>query len=818
MPPVLNYPGTPGTTLRGGLPDPSVGGIIATFSLENWGTVSSTRTLFRGGMPFKKGDVPAGSVPEICRAGGAPIVAQFDERSTWSDGSLKFAVCHMRDSDLAASGSQEYEVYAVTGSFDNTGATTLASVVAANTLSVEFSSLAQWNGTSSATRESGDALAAFASAAAVATRVTKIHSGPVCEGWQVWGMVKDLTDGTGAEDAHLKAIWYVDVWKDATDAVIDTEFAAEIAQDWWAVANKFRLDYTATLKRNGTTVQAYTGIQHPYRSRWLTARMQDDNNHGKRHWVGAVPSLAYKFDKAYWKSTRLIPPLHTTFVPNTGTKATYVPLGNMQHRASIDDAGGYNGRGVWPRFDVVAFMRQTGIDARNARTNAFAGLHIPCHFRDDRTRTRPSESADVANTLIPLRWVPKADAASTFIGLPAPKHAYNGTIYNNIADRGGYADETGGEGVWNTSNDSSHAPAFSTFAYMLEGERYMWEAMIDLATASAHNLTAGQYGGMPYIHWYDNASSRAEMSVPSLQWTGIPAYTVQGNERSIGWATNLIAGAAGLAPDNDPQGQYMKAWNAHCADYLSECVTYQPPSAKQVGQTYNAVGSQANLLLHWHSGFVVMGLMQNRRMTEEAGYDSYANMALHGIVGSATNSLYNLVNNYSLTKITVDPYSSAHTYFTPSQILTSFEVSVASEIVTFPSDLLYSLQNDDEVYFTRNLSKSLPSGYTEGTKLFVVSPSGKTCRLSTTSGGSPISIPNGTYSVGIRAFGDTNTIAAFPPYLPPPDSFLPIARSALLYAEDAALADMPAGLAAEIVAFTANVDFSTDPRWNMTLT
>lgn len=808
---VLYVPGTPGTTLYAGLPTPS----LTSFTLDNWDSVTPTRTLFRGGMPFKKGDIPSGSVPEIRRAGGAPVVAQFDERTTWSDGSLKFAVCHMRDTDLAGMASQGYEIYSVTGSFSNTGATTLASVVASDALTVEFSSLAQWNGTSSATRGAGAALAAFATHAGVATRVTKIHSGPVCEGWMVWGMARDGAAGAGSADAHLKTIWHVDVWKDAGGTVIDAEFGCEVAQDWWTVANKFRLDYTATLKRNGTTVETYTGVQHPYKSRWMTVRKTDDNNHARRHWVGAVPALVYKPSKTYWLSTKLVPPMDPAFTPSAGTKATYVPLSNMQHRAHIDDTGDYNGRGVITLFDTLAFMRQTGFDTRNARTNAFAGLHVPYHFRDDRTRTRPSESADVANTLIPLRWVPKSDAASTFTGLPAPKHAYNGVAFNDIADKGGYVYPTGGEGVWGTSIDSSHAPAFSTFAYLLEGERYMWEAMVDLATASAHNLTAGQYGGMPWLHWYENTSSRAEMSVPSAQWTGVPAYTVTGNERSVGWATNMLAGAAGLAPDSDPQGQYMKAWNSHCADYLTECFTYQPPSAKQAGQSFNEVGGQTNLLLHWQAGFVVMSLLQNKRMTEETGFDAYANMSLRGIVGSATNSLYNLVNNYSLTKLPIESYTSAQTYFTPAQILTSFEVTVASDILTFPADFIYSLQNADEVYFTRNLSKSLPSGYTEGTKLFVVSASGKTGRVSLTSGGSPISIPNGTYSVGIRAFGDTNTVAAFPPYLPPANNFFNIGRAALVYAKEEALPDMPAGLADKIVAFSANIDFSADPRWKM---
>ena len=803
-----SYPGTPGTTLYAGLPTPpSSGGLLTTFSLDNWDAVSSTRTLFRGGMPFKKGDVPAGSVPEIRRAGGAPVVAQFDERSTWSDGSLKFCVCHMRDTNLAASGTQAYEVHSVTGSFNNTGATTLASVAASDALTVEISSFTQFNNTTNVTRASGAALGSFAAHAAVATRVTKVHSGPVCEGWQVWGMVKDGAAGAGAEDAHLKCIWYVDVWKDAGGAVIDTEFAVEMAQDWWAVADKFRLDYTATLKRNGTTVQAYTGIQHPYRAHWLTARMTNDFNHGKRHWVGSVPALTRRFSKTYWRDTHQVPPF-ADIVTGSNTSITLLPLSSQQHRADVNGTGAYMGRGLLPNNDAVTFMNQTPVDYRASRVNGFAGLHVPNHFKDERTRTRSGESADIANTLIPALWDPKPSSASTFVGLPAPAHSYA-----SGPETRGYVVNLGGFVYGFTGNgDGSHAVPYSTSAYLFEGERYFLEAMISAAMTLSTGQFGNEFGGKPWPHWYLNVAARTEMSIPNVRWSGIPGFNA--GERDVGWGVNLLSNAAALTPDNDPQGQYLKAWNSHCGEYLQACADYTPPSLAAAGVPYNTVGN-TNGSMHspWQAGFVVQGCAMNYLANEVTGYKNYANMAVRSLASKVRRHFYETDLYRAVLATTTVAYSGGN-YLSANEYLAGpYPATVTANVVSMAFSGTANpgiAANGDVAYFyPRNdggASTPVPVGYTEGTTLYVVNVSGATYGLSLTPGGSPISIPDGSYQVAGKFTGRAAVNpAVFPPYLPNSDDYPSILEATFVLSERAALSSVTPGTSATVRSFLTNV-------------
>jgi hypothetical protein len=169
------------------------------------------------------------------------------------------------------------------------------------------------------------------------------------------------------------------------------------------VPNKEKMCYDAQF-RNGTTVlDQYLGVEHPYQSMWCTVRLADDDFHATRHWVGAArPMLHYKPDRAYWIETGLVPPIDTTVAYTMNYVDDYMPCSSHSHRAGIDDAGGFMGRGIMPDSDCKAFAIQSAAYVRQARVNAFAGLHIPFHFTTNKLRQRPGDAtADEANTINP---------------------------------------------------------------------------------------------------------------------------------------------------------------------------------------------------------------------------------------------------------------------------------------------------------------------------------------------------------------------------------------------------------------------------------
>ena len=160
--------------------------LLHSFTLTNTSASSMAVTFVRQGIPFKKGDVPAGTAVQIKRGATTIGGVQFDERSTWSDGSLKHAVMHLRDSGFAASETRTYDVWTVPSTaFDNTGTKTLADITGATDFKVAFALLKETatvdgSDTDLTTVGSGSFTAAFNTFAATATRVEKIHSGTVC--------------------------------------------------------------------------------------------------------------------------------------------------------------------------------------------------------------------------------------------------------------------------------------------------------------------------------------------------------------------------------------------------------------------------------------------------------------------------------------------------------------------------------------------------------------------------------------------------------------------------------------------------------------
>ena len=805
---------------------------VTTFQMEEWNTAASTG-FARIGLPFKKGDIPAGNALVIKR-GATEIAAQFDERSTWSDGSLKFAVGHIRESAFTASESKTLTITkAAAYNFDNVGVKTLTDITAAYDFKVEVSNITQFDGSTTVTRGSGSALASFNAHAAVATRVTKIHSGPVCEGWMVWGMFKDGADGSGAEDAHLKAIWYVDIWKNADGTIADVEFACVLSQDWWAVANKYRLNYTAILKNGASTIETYATVQHPYKSQWATVRKTADNNHARRHWVTAVPTLNYKPDKDYWVSTKLIPPLDTAYTPNSnatiGYTATYTPCSSMNHRAGIDATGAYAGRGMMTNPDCVAFMRQTAADMRHARTNAFAGLHVPYHYRSEATRTRPSEAADIANTVLPLILLPNPTSNWTADGMPAAGHWYAGTASWDTAFLGAitYVAPTGGAGVWTTSVDATHAVAYSYFAYLHEGERYFMEAQLDLATNAAHQQNGNVFAAAPNLTWYEVTAQRTALSIPSTRYTGIASMRGANNIRMIGFSHMLLGYASAVVPDADPQRNFIRAFAGNNAHYAKTCLDYTPANVLAIG-TFND-RNNSGAWSPWMQAFSGIGAYTHYNCTEDINAkvqgDHFAKVATAAFLA---NQLYFSATYHALMANKTDsadpltnPYRAHGNLLTGPSKLTAASNVFTLDAVASGIKSVAAVRNGDELVFVTlgtafTTGQVLPSGYTAGTILYVINASGMTFQLSATVGGSAISYTNGTYYAGMKfaALGDY-TVAQNPPNLPNADDYSPVQRNLLVLANRAGNTAADAASVARADTFLAPVDNSNWVTWRV---
>ena len=769
----------------GGAAPPSV--LNTTRTITNFSSSATSPGYIRFGLWFKKGDVPSGNIPQFTNASSGAILGttgttgiQFDERVTWSDGSLKICVCHVRDDTNSghfnASEARTYNVTAVSGSFNNTGTKTLSDITTNYQFQVAFTSVKDYL---DATYGSGTFLADFNTQSATATRVYKYHSGPVCESWEVWGMAQD----GGVDDTHLKTVWYVTLWKDGTGAVADVEFAAEVCLDWWTLTNlsgstaKTSLSYTAVLKNNKvpTTYNTYvlgsvvsTTTYHPYRAHWMTVRTDNDDNHARRYWVNAIPTLTSGFDKAYAVHTGLFPPLDTTFVPlniaSIGSPvmtANYVPCSQENHRANIDDVGSYMGRGIMPNTDCIAFMKQNSANYRYARTNAFAGLHIPYHYRSNfQQGASYGGTKDITNLVISMQFWRGTEIADDFsaAGMNAPINAYllgatsplTNTAYVSV--NGQVPSNNVGNGPWFLSGNSTHAVPYSFGMYMAEGERHFMQASLDLFANCAHQRAEPHN----YIY-YNVAPFQTQLSIPSTNFAPVSAFPIANDSRNAGWGFLLAAQACFVCPDSDPQNGYINLLRSQNSYFAAQNIANYIPAQQNALGVYKNFNGDSFQCDYFMSCLQVLGFA-----TMAAGCeDSNAVAALNGCLQNAT--LYPWITGlpylggyerfYAMLNPNQSYDPSTNPFLTASTTLPIVAMSgLSANVLTWATAFGLKPTNGDVIYpglsdGSKNIVPSCPE-LTIGTPYYAVNSSGFTCQLAASPGGSPLSISNSVTVTG----------------------------------------------------------------------
>jgi hypothetical protein len=836
------FPVLRGGHSSGGAPPPVVGGTITTFQIVEHSGVSSLGYK-RMGLPIVTGDVPAGSRLKVQR-GGVDIAAQFDARMTKS-GNLRLCVPKIRDTSFSANESRTYSVIVEAGAFDNTSTMTLSTALAGTDFKVDFTSIV-----GSTSGSIANHTASLNTHAAVATRVTQYEKGPVCDSWKIWGMAVN----GATPHAHLKVNWYFTVWKDAGGSIVDYEIAAEPALDWWSIAGKEKLTYVATLKNSTTVIQAYGGaitdsggtraatVGHCYHSRWLTARLQNDNEHGSRHWINNPrPTLLYKPNQSYWIATKLVPPLNmaTAYTVPAGFKTgafqagyfaayTYQPVEPQGHRPSIDDTGPYPGRGSMTEMDCMAFTTQVADDVRMMRVNAFSGIHVPYHYRSNNLRTRSGESADTANTIISLiLWDERGSGGTpssfydfTAAGMPAAVHAYFGTgTPSGFADS--FVASTGGTADWAISGDSSHSPNFSYYAYLFEGERYFLEAILDLGMNVVHQKTGTEVGSITALLGVNpNTGVAVYPGTPTTLWAGIAPHAYN-NERSVGWASNNLS-AMSLVPDDDPQSGFVTRLVANNAKWVKQSLDYAPSNANGVwnpmGQFYTSSWMETMSGVSFYSAYDRTGDANWLAAAEWQAMIIIRFGEVNQIAGTRGFHMMVTPRNDIAWNASTNPfYDPIMQEYGPATISSSTNI-ITCDPTSNTAGLQIGWTAGDEI-----VGNDLPTGVVpaellpSSTIFYVVNPTLTGFQLATTPGGTPITFGSNYTNVWLGRRG-ASYAQTTPEKVINPDTPGGYARALAVMAIRHSHPRMTTTIGNKFMTYYAGMDNSSSAAWNFSTT
>jgi hypothetical protein len=347
-----------------------------------------------------------------------------------------------------------------------------------------------------------------------------------------------------------------------------------------------------------------------------------------------------------------------------------------------------------------------------------------------------------------------------------------------------YVVPTGGSGVWTPSGDSSHAVAFSYFMYLLEGERHLLQATLELSTNCVHQGNGNEFAGCPTFLYNNVAPWETTFSIPNTQYSGLGGVKNSSNPRMTGWAMNLFGQAYAVVPDSDVQSGFIKFLSNANGQYLADNLPYFPSDQAALGSWVNA---KAFRLIDspWMQNINCQGIFMNWRLTESANALAF----LQAVSGNAPLIQWANGQPYSSTQyrnaLVVNPDTTFNgPFLTPTTWLqVSGAHSSAGNIIT--ADAAACIPANGQTFYFLGVDSdagnaNVPTGVAVNTLYYMVNCSGQTFQVAATLGGSPIAISNVTnISLG-AVWNQALTPAQNPPQLPQADDYSGISRAALV--------------------------------------
>lgn len=108
--------------------------LVATHTVVNSAVTPAFNQAYVFGQPFRKGDVPSGSIPSLTDHLGNALTWQMDESAFWPDGSLKHTVFTIwtgsTSGTFPANGTEQIQINRVSGTYSATSSATLSMISA----------------------------------------------------------------------------------------------------------------------------------------------------------------------------------------------------------------------------------------------------------------------------------------------------------------------------------------------------------------------------------------------------------------------------------------------------------------------------------------------------------------------------------------------------------------------------------------------------------------------------------------------------------------------------------------------------------------
>jgi len=621
---------------------------VATVKFQNISPSAATpaESYITFGQSFVMGDVPHGNRPALKRADtGGILPAQFDLRSTWPDGSLRWCEVSCVAPSVQPRAALTVDLYSEAGSYNNAKTRSLADITSNSDIKIAISNCVDYSGA----RFMGGAQTLRFNAASN-LRAELVKSGPICDQWRVW----DWFPGQPSGGEQLAGFFYVTAWtKQSNGSLAAIQHITKVHNGWLNKAHPTKYIYSCVYS-DGRSLNRDFGSLPSYDKPFSYS--------GKANEVTCISHGRTASDPVLVSGDSL----PAKMVAGAVYYANPVDANTLKFGGDYDNLNSvrFNGGSGSLQFRIAHHNKTqwwcTRSDAKPDWTDNEATIHVQqdvaylhksmmvlpydltlrlpskpryqAHYSPFRLGSSATEmwypgDIDSAGGWPDRGWMPQwcifayltqsrewADQSRIFAAaLTTPQYYLNestgkipalrgssptgdsgdyrglGTTLNRIwqvtgINQAGILPFTGGGGGWRASDgyDWSHAPQPYYYVALTEGGAH-W---IDMQMIYANHVLIymPSSGSAPWSTWPTAQQRTARLSGQShVSYDIFCLDPAYGNTRSMGFRFTGILNALMLAPDTWIEQEYFKNIINNMARFANEFITQQPDLYKKSG-------------------------------------------------------------------------------------------------------------------------------------------------------------------------------------------------------------------------------------------
>jgi hypothetical protein len=531
----------------------------------------------------------------------------------------------------------------------------------------------------------------------------------------------------------------------------------------------------------------------------------------------ADTTLRFQMNQAYWVSTGLIPSYDLTIQPASNAPTSYWPNCSEPVTRYLGTTGERDDLGILPAWYARHFLTQAAVDEQVVRVVSLVGGHgFSIGLEDSATLTYPCVNNGVNG--------------AAYAGMPAPNSKFQWTA--GTSSTSGFKDTTNPlvRLAGFSMQDTTHMPQFSYYPYLLTGEPWHLDNLLE----HANNAVYQRYrvSGEAVISETEYALSTASgggsriLQVGSNPWRyGIAIGCSSNSDRGDAWACGILAAAAGIGPDKNPDcvsyKQYFLDMNTATWQAANDILQALPPFAAQLGLWDVPPTAGSYSVDSWQLAYLGAAVALAATATEDPNalnilnahvkYFDYVTSTYGGWHASAYMSVVRMGKEWG-APLATGPSNIA--FFGPN-----FKWTAGGPFILTPFRN-YMPANGDSVIFVDSWASNqfvTPAGFEKYTPYYMVGLNGNDFGLSATPGGQPVPLTDSYKGAACFHIVSTN-----PPStgsmcaIGSPESYNTEVLGMLNYAV-AAGASVSSATIADLTYRNeqAHNSFISDPKWGM---